>query len=64
MDVAADTLPNDAETLKAMILADRAKLAALEEIETELQAQIEENKVLAAERIRLGEIVDTLTAQA
>jgi len=64
MDVAADTLPDDAETLKAMILADRAKLAALEEIETELQAQIEENKVLAAERIRLGEIVDTLTAQA
>jgi transposase len=64
MDVAADTLPDDVETLKAMILAARAEQAALEEIEAELEAQIEENKVLRAERIRLGEIVDTLTAQA
>jgi transposase len=86
MDVAADTLPDDVETLKAMILADQAKLAAATQLaaeaeaanlaaamkmaaETEatrleLQAQLEENKVLEAERIRLGEIVGTLTAQA
>ena len=64
MDVAADTLPDDVETLKAMILAARAEQAAVEEIEAELEAQIEENKLLRAERIRLGEIVDTLTAQA
>ena len=64
MDVAADTLPDDVETLKAMILADRAKLASLEEVEAQLQAELEVNKALKAERIRLGEIVDTLTAQA
>src|SRR5260370_27948644 len=71
MDVAADTLPDDVETLKAMILADQAKLAAAtrlaaeaEATRLELVAQLEENKVLEAERIRLGEIVDTLTAQA
>jgi len=61
MDVAADTLPDDVETLKAMLLAEQAKL---EEVEAQLQDQIDENKVLAAERIRLGEIVETLTAQA
>lgn len=64
MDVAADTLPDDVETLQAMVLAERAKLATIEAIEAQLQAQLEENKVLEAERIRLGEIVDTLTAQA
>jgi hypothetical protein len=86
MDVAADTLPDDVETLKAMILAEQAKLAAATQLAAEaeaaklaaatklsaeaeatrleLQAQLEENKVLEAERIRLGEIVDTLTAQA
>ena len=64
MDVAPDTLPDDVETLKAMLLAERAKLATVEEIEAQLQALLEENEVLAAERIRLGEIVETLTAQA
>jgi regulator of replication initiation timing len=63
MDVAADTLSDDVETLKAMLLAERAKLAAVEEIEAQLLAQIEENKVLQAERIRLGDAVETLTAQ-
>jgi len=48
MDVAADTLSDDVETLKAMLLAERAKLAAVEEIEAQLLAQIEENKVLQA----------------
>ncbi len=64
MDVELDTLPDDVETLKAIILAARAEQAALEEIEAELEAQLEENKLLNAERIRLGEIVETLTAQA
>ena len=75
MDVALETLPDDVETLRAMILAERAKLATVEEIEAQLQAQleeneaqlltqIEENKTLEAERIRLGDVVETLTAQA
>jgi transposase len=68
MDPGLDTLPDDVETLRAMVLAERAKLAALEteveQNEAELLAQIEENKVLAAERIRLGDVVETLTAQA
>jgi transposase len=64
MDVAPDTLPDDVETLRAMLLDERAKRATVEEIEAQLQAQLEENKVLEAERIRLGEIVETLTAQA
>jgi hypothetical protein len=67
MDPGLDTLPDDVETLRAMVLAERAELAALEteveQNEAELLAQIEENKVLAAERIRLGDVVETLTVR-
>lgn len=64
MDVAADTLPDDVETLRAMLLAEQAKLATLETIEAQLQAQLEENQALEAERIRLEGVVETLTAQS
>ncbi len=54
--MALDSLPDDVETLQAMLLVERAKQA-------ELAAQIEENKTLEAERIRLEAEVDRLTAQ-
>jgi hypothetical protein len=54
MDVASDNLPDDVETLRAMLLAERARPSAAEALQAELIAQREENKALQAERIRLG----------
>jgi transposase len=56
MDVALDSFPDDVETLQAVLLVERAK-------QVELAVQIEENKTLEAERIRLEAEVDRLTAQ-
>jgi len=60
MTLTPDDLPNDAETLKAMILAAQAETAALradkERIDAERARLAHEGKVLAAE-------VDRLTAQ-
>src|SRR5579859_5825843 len=65
MDVELDTLPDDAETLKAMLWAARAEQAAIAELAAAAEAtHIEENKILAAERIRLEGVVETMTAQA
>ena len=64
MDVTLDNLPDDVEALRAMLLAERAKLVTTEALEAQLLAQHEENKALKAERIRLEGVVDVLTAQA
>jgi len=60
MTLTPDDLPNDAETLKAMILAARAETAALradkERIDAERIRLAHEGQVLAAE-------IDRLTAQ-
>jgi transposase len=63
MEAALDTLPNDVETLRAMLLAERAKAAAAEALQAQLAAQIEAGKAVEAERIRLEGVVETLTAQ-
>ena len=63
MDTGLDTLPDDVETLHAMLLAERAKLVTADALQAQLQAQNEQNKALEAERIRLAGVVETLTAQ-
>jgi transposase len=56
MDVALDSLPNDADALRALIVAQRAELA-------EALAEIAELEAVKAERVRLEAEVDRLTAQ-
>ena len=64
MDAGLDTLPDDVETLRAMLLAERAKLVPLETLQAQLQAQNEQNKALRAERLRLEDRVAVLEAQS
>ena len=63
MDAGLDTLPDDVETLRAMLLAERAKLVPAEALQAQLQAQNEQNKALRAERLRLEDRVAVLEAQ-
>jgi len=64
MDAGLDTLPDDVETLRAMLLAERAKLVPLETLQAQLQAQNEQNKALRADRLRLEDRVAVLEAQS
>src|ERR1019366_3651726 len=61
MDVALDNLPDDVETLRAMILAERAKTAQLIDENAAELAQVEARKAQIA---ALEAQVERLTAQA
>jgi transposase len=69
MGEALDTLPNNVETLRAMLLAEHARIAALEEATAraqaataEVMAEISRLETLKAENTRLEAEVERLTA--
>ena len=68
MEVALDTLPDDVETLRTMVLAQQAKLAAAEGATAQSAAEMDALKAdhlrLAAERIALEAELARLTAQS
>jgi transposase len=68
MDVALDTLPDDVETLRTMVLAQQARLAAAEGATARAMAVVADLQAdhlrLEAERIELEAAVARLTAQS